>query len=106
MTWAAPVSHYIDVLIKSLRSASESGSCLTIDFLTASLQHLTKAGYLAVGLAAALPLAFLPLILQPAAEQGKPWGQRFWVKSQVQTAAVSSTSCISSDCDRAVTSVA
>jgi hypothetical protein len=46
-------------------------------------QRLTKLGYLAVGLAAALPCALLPLILQPAAERGKPWNQRFWVKSQV-----------------------
>ena len=47
-------------------------------------QRLTKLGYLAVGLAAALPCALLPLIIQPAAERGKPWSQRFWVKSQVR----------------------
>ena len=49
------------------------------------VQRLTKLGYFGVGLATALPLVILPLVLQPAAEQGKPWGQRFWVKSQVQT---------------------
>ena len=57
-------------------------------------QRLTKLGYLGVGLAAALPLVILPLILQPAAERGKPWGQRFWVKSQVRTVYIPSGSML------------
>jgi len=76
--------HHWHLLLSLIVSEGKGSGLLAYGLLICFAQRLTKLGYLGVGLAAALPLVILPLFLQPAAEQGKPWGQRFWVKSQVQ----------------------
>ena len=47
------------------------------------LQELDEAGYMAVGLAAALPCVVLPALMHGAHEKGKPWHQQYWVKANV-----------------------
>ena len=47
------------------------------------LQELDEAGYMAVGLAAALPCIALPMLLHGSKEKGKPWHQQYWVKANV-----------------------
>ncbi len=47
------------------------------------LQKLDEAGYIAVGLAAALPCVALPALLHGSHEKGKPWHQQYWVKANV-----------------------
>ena len=47
------------------------------------LQGLNEAGYMAVGLAAALPCAVLPALLHGSNEKGKSWDQQYWVKANV-----------------------
>lgn len=47
------------------------------------LQGLNEAGYMAVGLAAALPCVILPALLHGANEKGKSWDQQYWVKANV-----------------------
>lgn len=47
------------------------------------VQELDELGYLAVGLAAALPCILLPPLLDGGTEKGKPFTQRYWVKANV-----------------------
>lgn len=47
------------------------------------VQQLDELGYMMVGLVTALPCVLLPLLLQPKAEAGKPWLQRYWVKANI-----------------------
>ena len=47
------------------------------------LQELNETGYMAVGLAAALPCVVLPALLRGANEKGKSWDQQYWVKANV-----------------------
>lgn len=47
------------------------------------MQSLDSWGYLAIGLLAALPCMFMPLLLQTPAEATKPLTQRYWFKANV-----------------------
>ena len=47
------------------------------------LQHAGKAGYLAIGLGAAIPCIILPWMLEHKADRSKPWFQKYWVKANI-----------------------
>ena len=55
--------------------------CILVPFRI--YDRLGTWGYLSLGVAAALPCALLPPLLQPAAEAAKPLAQRYWVKANL-----------------------
>jgi cycloeucalenol cycloisomerase len=50
-------------------------------------QHCGNWGYMLIGTAAATPCFALPALLQPKADAGKPWHQKYWVKVRQERSA-------------------
>lgn len=55
--------------------------CILVPFQL--YEYCDEWGYLTIGLLAALPCVLLPPLLPNAADAGKPWHARFWVKMNI-----------------------
>ena len=56
--------------------------CILVPFKL--YDRLDEWGYLAIGLAAALPCVLVPaLVTESAADAGRPWADKYWVKANV-----------------------